>query len=473
MEARGYHSAYVVETRRLQIRPCCTCAAVEGVRGRPREQVVIVTRPNAHDGSTPRPPGGPLVILGASVRALAESAHRAGWDVHAADLFCDLDLQAISPDAVSVGQPHGCDEAGYPWSLLAAAAAFPPAAAWCYTGAIENHPDLVDAITATRPLAGNHGDVLRRVRDPAQVAVAASAAGLAFPETHFSLHGVPVDGTFLIKPLAGAGGHGIHCWTPEVASDHGRRHADGTRPRHVWQRYEAGLPLSAAYSVSPGSGRLLGLSRQLIGERWCRAGRFAWCGAVTLGPDGEASEYGHLAAGLQRLGDVLAEWFQAIGLVGVDLVADTSGRLTLIEINPRPTASMELFERSGVCSIADSHLSACGFPASARLPQPIGPANPAPIWAKAVLFAEQATSVSRSLIDAMLREAKVWTESDGGWPALADIPRPGQILAAGGPAVTLFAAARTAGETIAILRDRVARIDALLAAARASTVDGG
>ena len=473
MEARGYHSAYGVETRRLQTRPCGMCAAVEGVCGRPREQVMIVTRQSTRDGSPPRPPGGPLVILGASVRALAESAHRAGWDVYAADLFCDIDLQSISADAVSVAHAQSCDGDGYPWSLLAAATTFPPAAAWCYTGAIENHPDLVDAIAATRPLAGNPGDVLRLVRDPAQVAAAASAAGLVFPETRFSPNGVPVDGSFLIKPLAGAGGRGIHRWTPEMAADHDRRHADEVHPLHVWQRYEAGHPLSAAFSLSPGKGRLLGLSRQLIGERWCRAGRFAWCGAVTLWPVAGPSEYDHLAARLQRLGDVLAERFHAIGLVGVDLVVDAAGRLSVIEINPRPTASMELFERSGICSIADSHLSACGFPASARLPQPAGPAKPTPIWSKAVLFAEQATPVSRPLIDAMVREAKAWTESDAGWPALADIPRPGQVLSAGGPAVTLFAAARTADEAIATLRGRVARIDALLTAARAPEADGG
>jgi len=38
MEARGYHSAYGVETRWLQTRPCGMCAAVEGVCGRPENR---------------------------------------------------------------------------------------------------------------------------------------------------------------------------------------------------------------------------------------------------------------------------------------------------------------------------------------------------------------------------------------------------------------------------------------------------
>ena len=444
---------------------------------------MIVTRPNTRDGSMPSPHDQPLVILGASVRAMAESARRAGRAVYAADLFCDVDLQAISTEAVAVTNESGDAAGGYPWSLRTAAATFPPSAVWCYTGALENHPDLVDAIAGVRPLAGNPGDVLRQVRDPAQVVDAASAAGLVFPETHLSPCRVPIDGTFLIKPIAGAGGRGIQRWTPEVASDYRRHHAGEPNPLHVWQRFEAGLSLSAAYclspgtaspgTASPGTARLLGLTRQLIGEPWCRAGRFAWCGAITLWPNRVSPDFGRLAARLHRLGDILADQFHAVGLVGVDLVADEAGRLTVLEVNPRPTASMELFERSGVCSMAASHLSACGFPASARLPQPTGPAEPATIWAKAVLFAEQATPISQPLIDALILEANAWTKADGGWPALADIPRPGQILAARGPAVTIFATGRTEDEAIATLRGRVARIDALLSAARASKADGG
>ena len=422
--------------------------------------------PHTPADSTPCAPDRPLVILGASVRALAVSAHRAGWAVHAADLFCDLDVLAISTKAVSVADDHGDDEGGYPWSLRAAAASFPPTVAWCYTGALENHPDLVDAIASTRSLAGNPGAVLRKLRDPLQAAAAAAAAGLAFPETHLTPVGRPLDGSFLIKPLAGAGGRGIHRWTPEVASDHRRRHAHGLPSTHAWQRFETGVALSAAYCLTHGTARLLGLSRQLIGEPWCHAGRFAWCGAVTLGPRPASPEYDRLTTGLQRFGDVLSSQFHAVGLVGVDLVVDAAGRLVVIEINPRPTASMELFERSGVCSIADSHLSAFGFSSSTGLLASQPPTPAAPVWAKAVLFAEQATPVSPPLIDAMLLEAKAWTEADGGWPALADIPRPGQTLPAGGPAVTLFAAGRTADDANAELRGRVARVDALLAATR-------
>ena len=58
---------------------------------------------------------GDIVILGASVRGLAESASRAGWTVHAADLFCDLDLLLATRTAVRVGADQ---PGGYPRGLL-------------------------------------------------------------------------------------------------------------------------------------------------------------------------------------------------------------------------------------------------------------------------------------------------------------------------------------------------------------------
>jgi hypothetical protein len=51
--------------------------------------------------------------------------------------------------------------------------------------------------------------------------------------------------------------------------------------------------------------------------------------------------------------------------------------------------------------------------------------------------------------------------------SLADIPRPGQTLPAGGPAVTLFASGRTTDDAIAELRGRVACIETFMKATRA------
>ena len=45
-----------------------------------------------------------------------------------------------------------------------------PAGPWMYTGALENHPDLVRALSERRPLWGNDAATLRRARSPLRVA---------------------------------------------------------------------------------------------------------------------------------------------------------------------------------------------------------------------------------------------------------------------------------------------------------------
>src|SRR5258707_10986773 len=89
------------------------------------------------------PAGGEMIlIVGASARAAAMSARRSGLNPWAADMFGDLDLRACCPGQRIENYPHGLERA------LAAA----PDGRWMYTGALENHPDLVDRIAAVRPL---------------------------------------------------------------------------------------------------------------------------------------------------------------------------------------------------------------------------------------------------------------------------------------------------------------------------------
>ncbi|MFM7108001.1 MAG: ATP-grasp domain-containing protein [Planctomycetaceae bacterium] len=381
----------------------------------------------------------PLVVVGASVRAVAASARRAGWSVHAADLFADADLGSAATAAVRV--PTG-PELPWPAGLEAAVAGF-PVAPWIYTGALENHPDLVDRLARSRPLAGNAGDRLRAVRDPALVARAARAAGLGFPDTFTDAASLPPDGSFLVKPRAGAGGRGIARWR-------------GGRPPAgdpIWQRFVPGRPWSAAFAMDRSAARLFSASRQLVGRGWCGARGFAWCGAVDVPV---AALPASLRSRLDRLGEVLADRFGLVGLVGVDLVVDAGGEAHVIEVNPRPTASLELAERATGESVAATHLAACGVP-SPVVAGATPPRRP-PAWAKAVVFAERTTSFHEHLAETLANLAGGWVRDDAGWPPLADLPKPGDEVAAGGPALTVFAAAGDAAAALAALRARTATV---------------
>src|SRR5260221_7119838 len=97
-----------------------------------------------------------LIILGATARAAAFSAQRAGMRPWCVDLFSDADLARACP-----ARRVGLD--AFPAALIDALADAPDGPV-IYTGGLENHPDLVECIH--RPLWGNTPDVLCRVRSP-------------------------------------------------------------------------------------------------------------------------------------------------------------------------------------------------------------------------------------------------------------------------------------------------------------------
>src|SRR5262245_9045814 len=113
-----------------------------------------------------------LAIVGASARAAAFSAIRTGFEVVAADMFADADLARVAPVTRIKNYPEGLAD----W--LAAT----ECDAWMYTGALENHPDLIDRMAAIKPLAGNSGKPLRDARDPLKLQAYCKASGVMFPE---------------------------------------------------------------------------------------------------------------------------------------------------------------------------------------------------------------------------------------------------------------------------------------------------
>ena len=87
-----------------------------------------------------------FLILGASTRAAAFSALRAGLTPWCADLFADADLHMRCH--VERVIPHE-----YPQCFVKLAENA-PAGPWMYTGALENHPAIVERIGRRRPLWG-------------------------------------------------------------------------------------------------------------------------------------------------------------------------------------------------------------------------------------------------------------------------------------------------------------------------------
>src|SRR5262245_42825623 len=205
-----------------------------------------------------------LLIAGASVRAAAFSALRAGLQPWCVDLFADADLRARCPaTAISPERyPNGLPEV----------VARGPAGPWMYTGALENHPRVVAAISKHCLLWGNAPSALRAVRDPVYVAHVCKIAGIPCPEVRGLNCDLEAHRRWLLKPFASAGGTRIQLWTPgSMAPPQGC----------FFQEFLDGPSWSAVYVSVGDSAVVLGLSQQLIGEPWLHAKPFQYCGSIS------------------------------------------------------------------------------------------------------------------------------------------------------------------------------------------------
>jgi predicted ATP-grasp superfamily ATP-dependent carboligase len=237
-------------------------------------------------------------------------------------------------------------------------------------------------------------------------------------------------------------------------------------PCPVFQRRIVGTPISAVFVATDGGAKLLGVTRQLIGEDWLGAHGFQYAGSIGPWPVSEP------ALGIiQQIGHVLAERFELVGLFGVDMI-DAGDRIWTLEVNPRYTASVEVVERAtGLCAVA-AHAAACGglpisVPRAGRSSAPAGveddPArfcedDPARtnsrVHGKAILFAKRDVVFAHRFSEAALAEA-----CRTPWPTLADVSPAGSLVESGRPIVTLFADGATVEEVERRLHERAAELE--------------
>jgi predicted ATP-grasp superfamily ATP-dependent carboligase len=187
-----------------------------------------------------------------------------------------------------------------------------------------------------------------------------------------------------------------------------------------------GRPCSAAAVADGRAAVLLGVTEQLIGRPQLGARGFAWCGNVTRSD-------APLRRAAEEICTHLAADFGLVGLFGVDFVWDGE-RAWVVEVNPRPTGSLELFGPH----VFDAHLEAC----AGRLPAPREP--PAEVAGKAIVYATAHTEVPDT----------------SGWPAreIRDVPHPGERIEAGHPICTLLAGGPTPEAVVAALYERAAAL---------------
>ena len=357
---------------------------------------------------------------------LAELGVRAGLDVVALDRFGDLDLQRLCR-SVSVLRDLG-GRGGM--AALVDAAESIPAPSVIYGAGLENRPDLVARLATGRTLLGCTPETVERVRDPATLGASLHEAGLAYPAT-FAAADAPRlaerSRRWLRKPVRGGGGRGVREWRGGAL--------DGDV---VVQEHIAGLACSAAAVADGRSAVVLGIGEQLIGERWLGVRGYAWCGNVVPPRLGEAQRLA-IADQAQAICAHVASAFELRGLFGVDLVWDGE-RAWVVEVNPRPTGSLESIEAAHEVGVFSAHLDGC----AGRLSPMASASAQRRAAGKAILFAT--------------RDVRVGDTS--GWPerGIRDVPHPHERIAAGHPICTLLSVQSSPDAVVADLEARAAAL---------------
>jgi predicted ATP-grasp superfamily ATP-dependent carboligase len=368
-----------------------------------------------------------IVIVAASARAAAFSALRAGFTPLCADLFADVDLRQVASVQTIRNYPEGAEIATRSWSDCPVV----------YGGGFEIYPEIVDCIAAARTLYGNDGDVLRRIGNPNHVSQVLAAANLRAPKVSASADDLARDGSWLQKPLRGAGGVGIEPLSLETRLD-----ADV----YYQQRIE-GTPCSGVFVASNGRAELIGATRQLVGEQWTRAGKFQYAGSIgplTMSHDCQRQ--------WRSIGCELALRFDLVGIFGVDAVLNNDG-IWPVEVNPRYPASAEVLERAGCSDLMRQHVEAC----RSSLMAIVFKGNSKSLYGKAILHASQDVVVPESLT-----ALAVSSNVDVPWPEFGDIPHPGEAIRARRPIMTMFASGRVFDEVEDELKRKVLEVEALL-----------
>lgn len=338
-----------------------------------------------------------LLIVAQSGRALAQAALRAGFTPLVVDRFGDTDTCSA---AAAVRTVSGAGRGLAPESTLAAAELLLAGqrGALIYGSGLEAQPELIEALAQGRELLGNPPEVVRKVKEPASFFALLRRFGIAYPETVFD----PADARgsgWLVKHAGGCGGGHIGGYTPGTPLPAGC----------YLQRTVRGRTISALFLADGHRAEVIGYC-----ELWhadLPQTPFLYGGGVRLMQVGR-----RLQQTLQGAAAQLARAVGLRGLCGIDAVVDDEGRAFVLEVNPRPPATFELYRGEG--DLLAGHVAACRGRLARRLAQGGAPR------AHAVIYAHRPLLIP----------------ADVCWPEwTADRPPGGRTLARGEPVCTVFA----------------------------------
>lgn len=403
------------------------------------------------------------MLLGTSVRSLAQSCHRLKTDsqslsIWAIDQFADLDCIEASDkvsqlDLDDVSLDMFGDEAKLGSSKLL----FMPG------GGTENHSELAERIGANYFWCGVVGSPLRSLRDPEILFQLAHQVGLQAPLTY--THKTHPDRQsfaqlqnelgknpqWLWKSSDKGGGLGVS----DLRSEAELAYFFSARASGYLQERIEGSPYGATIIISAnGSAEFVGASRLLTASEQVEEIEIIkdhdrhWAKAVHTSPL-PRTDYPYLFAGaigpcllppdvitkLKQLAELAHSNFGIKGWFQVDFILDALEQAWILEVNPRWSATMEIYERSMGISLSAAHLRAWGIEVADTNANGIGTTE---VCWKDVVYAQSdfLWHVGHQRSVEALNATQI---SKNKWPLIADIPNGQQSFAPNMPVFSLIA----------------------------------
>ena len=268
-------------------------------------------------------------------------------------------------------------------------------------------------------MIGNAAETLRRAKDPVALARVCEANGVRHPQIEFTAPDEPE--LWLMKRRGGAGG--AHIALAKTASH--------SSPDCYYQRRVGGESISALFLASERKAEIIGLSMQWTAPT--PQSPFRYGGAA--GPvDIDRAQAAEIAGAVSAIASEL----DLVGLNSADFLISTDA-VWLIEINPRPGATLDVFESNDAPLFA-RHVAACEGRRMAA-------SSSFAIKAAETVYAPHEVAVCEGL----------------NWPKWAvDRSPPGTRVSAGDPVCTVLAPGATVDLARACASERARTIIALV-----------
>ena len=355
-----------------------------------------------------------LLIVSLTSRALAESAQRFGIAPIVLDAFSDIDTQRVASYSQRIAWsdegPVNAEQLLNPSEEISGLV---------YGSGLEHAAELLEPWFQAGKLCGNSPSVIRTVNDPRSFFAMLDNLEIPHPELRFN--SPQQNRGWLVKRAGASGGDHVRHWQ-------GEEHFNG---RDYFQEYLLGQGISVLFLADGKRTYIVGFNTQ-----WTQQGSFSWGGAinrVALDPEQRMDLVRYVKSLVAKLG--------LKGMNSLDLVLTEDGPKVL-ELNPRPSASFELYDEDFDYGLLYWHLQSC----HGHLPGALSNRR-SKVRARKVCYASQAIAIPANV----------------NWPAWChDLPSTGTFIAAQEPVCTIAVEGRDQSRVKGDVDARSAQISRLL-----------